>query len=256
MKKLMSSWLIMLLALFFCTGLISCKDDEGESSDTEILIGTWRNYEGNHYTDEWTFYKGGHGLGKEYSDGILNDSYGFSWKKENNTLTIIENDDNDIDSYTIIALTPNILVFMDEYNNTYTYNKVTEEDSENENQDDQKNNYQDLLAGHWSYENENLRELFSFNYNGEGSIAYSYNNYTENSEYEISAYGTYVIDGNTLTARYTDVNVYTSYGSKTYKGFTDGQNKIISYTIVSCDGNFLILKDSDRTLTIEKYKDL
>lgn len=253
MKKLMSSWLAMLLAVAFCAGFVSCKDDDDEkASDSGSLLGTWRSYDGSWYYD-MEFFEGGRGLEKEYADGGLSDTYGFSWKKENSTLTIIY-DDDDIEKiilYTIVSLTSDVMVLMEEDGDTYTYRKVLE--SANQGQADV---YSDLLSGHWSYDDGTLREIFSFGSKDEGSIVYEYSNYPGSNEYEIIASGTYVVTGNILTARYTNVRVYTSYGSESYNGFTEGQNKTVSYTLVSCDGSYLILKEGGRTLTVEKYRDL
>ena len=254
MKKFVFNWLAMLLAIVFCAGFVSCKDDDDEKvspSDSGLLLGTWRTYDGSWYYD-MTFYEGGRGLEEEHADGSLSDTYGFLWKKENNTLTIIYDDDIEkVIPYTIVSLTSEVMVLMEEDGDTYTYRKILE--SENQGQADV---FSHLLQGHWSYDDGTLRETFSFGSKGEGSIVYEYSNYPGNNEYEIIASGTYVVTGYILTAKYTNVRVYTSYGSESYNGFTEGQNKTVSYTLVSCDGSRLVLKEGDRTLTVEKFGDL
>lgn len=118
-------------------------------------------------------------------------------------------------------------------------------------------NYSSLLPGFWGNtdEDEDLTgETFAFD--SEGNISYQYEYYPNDDEYEIIASGTYTVNGTVLTAKYTTVYVYTSTGAKTYNGFTKGTSRTVTYTIISCDGKTLVIKNGSKTLTFEKYKDL
>lgn len=118
-------------------------------------------------------------------------------------------------------------------------------------------NYASVIPGHW--ENTglagNLSETIGINYKGTGTIALE--DLVEN-DWGVMAFGTYTLNGDKLTASYTDVTVYDSnYNAGTYHGFTDGKSKTVTYTIQSCDGKKLVLKDeSGKTQTYEKYADV
>ena len=112
------------------------------------------------------------------------------------------------------------------------------------------------LSGHWANVScgENEEELFSLDAKGKGSIVYEYSNYPGDDEYEVTATGTYTISGTTLTASYSNVDVYLSKGGSSYKGFTDNVKCTKTYTIVSCTSTILTLKDSNGvTSRFEKY---
>lgn len=116
-----------------------------------------------------------------------------------------------------------------------------------------------LLPGHWSNVScdDDTSETLSFNAKGSGSIAYEYSSYPGDDEYEIIARGTCALNGNTLTASYTQVSVYTSTGSKSHGGFTDDTAATVVYTIESCDGRKLTIRSgSGPVMNFEKYADI
>ncbi len=117
-------------------------------------------------------------------------------------------------------------------------------------------NYSTLLPGHWENTNtsDDIYETLGINYKGAGTISF-YN--LVDQEYGVMAYGTYTLNSNKIVAVYNDVKVETENGSTTYMNFTNGKSKTVTYTIVSCDGKKLVLKDdSGRTLNYQKYADL
>lgn len=114
--------------------------------------------------------------------------------------------------------------------------------------------YEDL-EGHWYLEtsNDDLSVALTFNKGGNGKVIYQYSYYPGDDEYEITASGFYSVDGSSLTANYSEVDVYTSTGCTTYDGFTDGQPKSVTYTVVSFDGDAITLRDvNGTTIRFEK----
>ena len=63
------------------------------------------------------------------------------------------------------------------------------------------------------------------------------------------------MSGSQITINYTDVEVLDeNWNPTTYHGFTDGKSRTVKYTIVSCDGKKLVMKDeSGKILNYEKY---
>ena len=110
-----------------------------------------------------------------------------------------------------------------------------------------------VIPGHWA--NTASSETIGINYNGTGTIALQdlVDNY-----WGVSAYGTYSLNGSQLTANYTRVEVIdANWEPTTYHGFTDSKSKTVVYTIVSCDGKKLVMKnESGQTLNYEKYKEV
>lgn len=111
------------------------------------------------------------------------------------------------------------------------------------------------LAGHWYLDtnDDDLSASLSFDQGGNGKIVYEYSYYPGDDEFEIIASGTYTASQSSITANYSDVNVYTSTGSESYRGFRDGQAVRMAYTIVSNNGNVLTLRDNTgSTVRFEK----
>ena len=131
------------------------------------------------------------------------------------------------------------------------------DDDSNDDNNPTEINYASVIPGHWENTGvaDDITETLSINYKGTGTIAF-YD--LVDNDWGIMAYGTYTLSENKLIVSYTDVTVLDSnYKATTYHGFTDGMNKTINYTIQSCDGKKLVLKDdSGKTLNYEKYADL
>ena len=113
--------------------------------------------------------------------------------------------------------------------------------------------YSKTIPGHWA--NTVSAETIGINYNGVGTIALQY---MADNDWSVSAYGTYTLSGSILTANYTRVEVLdANWNPTTFYGFTDGKSRTVKYTIVSCDGKKLAIKDeSGKTLNYEKYAEV
>ena len=115
-----------------------------------------------------------------------------------------------------------------------------------------------VIPGHWASTDvvgdDYLIEL-SIDYKGAGTISF-YD--MDGDGAGVMAFGTYSLSGNKLSASYTDVTVEEEdYNPTSYHGFTDGKSKTVVYTIQSCDGKKLVLKDeSGKTLNYVKYADV
>lgn len=118
---------------------------------------------------------------------------------------------------------------------------------------DNSNDFSAVLPGHWENvgTSDNVWETISVN-RGSGTIAYEY---TIDSEWGIMATGTYTLNGDKLVASYTDVSVRDEdWNATSLQGFTHGQSRKVTYTIVSCDGSNMMLKDGDgQTKNFHKY---
>lgn len=127
--------------------------------------------------------------------------------------------------------------------------------------------YYSLLPGHWQMtgSDEYTTETLSFNsLDWENSIVYEYVSYpgfSSENEYEIIARGTYALSGTVINMVF-DKSVYVSIvengvSGDSYKGFTDDVTSSTSYTIISCDGENMVLTDnSGNTTNWRKYKSI
>jgi len=148
-------------------------------------------------------------------------------------------------------------------NPSNTTNTNTDNPS-NDNTDNPSNtdniDYSQVIPGHWKNTdvNEDDYEVtLSINYNGTGTICY-YDLINDDYQYGVMAWGTYSLSGKILTATFDRVEVRDAYYEPfTYHGFSDGKSKTVVYTIQSCDGKKLVIKDeSGNTSNYEKYGDI
>ena len=121
--------------------------------------------------------------------------------------------------------------------------------------------YSSLIPGHWAnkdVDEEYYTVTLSINYKGAGTIGFYDLINDGDDQYGVMAFGSYTLVGSKLTATYNDVTCMDSHWeSFTYHGFSDGKSKTVVYTIQSCDGKKLVLKDeSGKTLNYEKYADI
>lgn len=130
---------------------------------------------------------------------------------------------------------------------------------QNPTEETDKTDYSKLIPGHWrsSASNDDVEETISFNHKGTGTMIYLYDDAI--TDWGILAEGNYTLSSNKITANFTEVIVfnYSDSSKKSYNGFTNGQSKTAVYTIQSCDGEKMVLKDeSGKTLTYTKYADI
>ncbi len=121
--------------------------------------------------------------------------------------------------------------------------------------------YSSVIPGHWANSDVNEDDYtvtLSINYKGAGTICFYDLINTDDDQYGVMAFGNYTLSGNKLTATYNDVQCKdANWNSYTYHGFSDGKSKTVVYTIQSCDGKKLVMKDdSGKTLNYEKYADV
>lgn len=130
-------------------------------------------------------------------------------------------------------------------------------DDENDSAPVAATDFSKVIPGHWANmaSNETTSETIGINYDGANTIALQ--DLVDNS-WGVSAYGTYTLSGSKLTANFTRVEVLDSdWNPSTYHGFTDSKSKTVTYTIISCDGKKLVMKDeSGKTLNYEKYAEV
>lgn len=113
------------------------------------------------------------------------------------------------------------------------------------------------LPGWWGTDECEGNELISFDTQARGSVYRSIDEPVGDDEYELSASGSYTVNGNSLCVKYTDVSVYRPDGGKSYRGFTDGESRTVTYTIKSISNYTMTIVDElGKTLIYEKYKEL
>ena len=92
--KQISNILLLFLSLTFLT--LSCSDDENDTKNNSVLIGTWsENYSSSEYF-EFTFYSDNSGLMNVYYNegkGESPDPFTYTFDKDNMRLTIIFDSD-------------------------------------------------------------------------------------------------------------------------------------------------------------------
>ena len=108
-----------------------------------------------------------------------------------------------------------------------------------------------VLPAHWA--NTASSETIGFFHDGTVALQ----DLVDNNWGVSLAKGTYTLSGSQITANFTSVEVLdVNWNPTTYHGFTDGQSRTVKYTIVSCDGKKLVMKDENgKTLNYEKYAD-
>lgn len=123
-------------------------------------------------------------------------------------------------------------------------------------EDNSTTDYSVVIPGYWAADvSESEQKTLSFNSKGQGTIIF-YD--LVDNDWGIMAFGTYTLNENIITATYDRVSVDDeNYKSTTWHGFTDGNAKTVKYTIVSCDGKNLVIKNENgETSNYEKYKDI
>lgn len=105
--------------------------------------------------------------------------------------------------------------------------------------------YSDLIPGSSWYVDvtDSEQETLDFDYKGSGTVCF-YD--LVDNDWGIMAFGAYELNDNIITATYDDVSVVDEdYKSTSWHGFTDGKSKTVKYTIISCDGEKLVLKNGN-----------
>lgn len=247
-------WAMMVIAAVLCVGMYSCKPTPN------VIVSP------DHFTDPvpitiaktWTFtYADGSHLtltftGTETAGTVLlEENYGGMSDVENgrytisgNLLTFFYGDETEY--AIIVSMTTSTLVLMNwPENGACTFVASSSPTPQPQPQDLSR-----VIPGHWR--NVASGETIGINYNGSGTIALQ--DLVDN-DWGVTAYGTYTLSGSLLTANYTRVEVLdVNWNPTTYHGFTDGRSKVVKYTIVSCDGSKLVMKNESGVIsTYNKY---
>ena len=247
--KLFSLLTIMMVALVGVS-LSSCSKDDSDSSPDLIpsskIIGTWK-YSWDSGYNLLTFYDNGTCWDREYDNGRWErDRTGtYEYNAEEGYVILFSR------KYTVISLTSTKLVLLN-WLDSGNITLYRQNDS-----DDSSTNYSKYLPGQWEYYSEltdgtPIWVSLHFDYKGDGTIAF----YDEvDQDWGTTAYGTYTVKSNTITANYDRVTVEDeNYNHSSYHGFTHGKAKKVIYTIISCNSKTLNIKDdSGRTYNLEKY---
>lgn len=119
--------------------------------------------------------------------------------------------------------------------------------------------YSTIISAHWINIGlaSNLEQTLSID-TKDGSISMQDLVNDGGVQWGALANGTFTLTSNVIKAVYNDVTVFNSnfdYG--TYHGFTHSKTRSVTYTIQSCDGKRLVIKDDGGlTSTFEKYADM
>lgn len=236
--------IFMLIALSVLT--YSCGDDDGQSNPYENseLIGRWDGAMGADIifkgdgSFEWDELTGKFRYDEDEKILIL--YWDYSEERE---------DEDDMETFYVNIEDRMLTLTEIDGGHEWSFHKETEDE------DGGKDDIIDLLSGNWwNMATVADYEILTFR-TGEKSIMYQYAYYPDDeTDYEIIAEGTFSIsNGTDVVANYTDVSVFRTDGLKTYKGFTDDKAVTMRYSIQSCDGKMLVLKDSNgNTLVFEK----
>lgn len=119
--------------------------------------------------------------------------------------------------------------------------------------------YAVLVIGSWKCERSagQYQDYQTITLAGNGKIGYEWLYYDGTDDFDILCDGTYTVTGNNLKIVYNEVMVedMATFKSGSFKGFTDGKSKNVTYTILACSSDILYLKDSDNTtMKFERYE--
>jgi len=116
-----------------------------------------------------------------------------------------------------------------------------------------------LVIGSWKCERSagQYEDYQTITLAGNGKIGYEWLYYDGTDDFDIMCDGTYTVTGNMLKIVYSEVVVTDMETLKdgSFKGYTNGRSKNVTYTIVGYSSDILYLKDSDNTtLKFERYR--
>lgn len=246
MKKILVSLLAIMAITIVSVNLSSCSKDEETVDPTPTIVGTWK-YSWDSGYNLLTFYENGTCRDQEYDHGKWerDRSGNYEYNAKEGYVILFSK------KYDVIRLTTTELVLLNwlDSGNITLYRQNT-------GPIDPVTDYSKYLPGQWEYNSEMsdgtpIWVSFHFDKNGAGTIAF----YDEvDQDWGTTAYGTYTIKDNTITANYSNVTVEDeNYNHTTYHGFTHGKAKKVTYTILSCDAKTLNMKDdSGRTFNLGK----
>lgn len=132
------------------------------------------------------------------------------------------------------------------------------DDDDDKKDDSSGDDYSSLVIGQWMYQSPGYGddETVILNLSDNNEIYHVYTYYPDNGdEYEIIARGEFAFTSDDeFEAVYDDVSVYILGGGNSYRGFTEGRTRRMTYKIESCDGATFVVTDSDgNTYRLERY---
>lgn len=103
--------------------------------------------------------------------------------------------------------------------------------------------YSKLIIGHWFKEATNDNNLVELSIGAKGSNSASYYDLID-QDWGVMAFGTFELNGNKLKLMFNDVSVTDEdHDPSSRNGFTNKKSKTVNYTILSCDGETLVMLD-------------
>lgn len=103
--------------------------------------------------------------------------------------------------------------------------------------------YSKLIIGHWIKDATDDNNLVELSIGAKSPNSTSYYDLID-QDWGVMAFGTFELNGNKLNLTFNDVKVTDEdYNPSSRNGFTNKKAKAVSYTIVSCDGEKLVMLD-------------
>ncbi len=118
MKRFMNLCLVLMALAATALTTQSCGgDDEKKSDDLDVsvLVGTWKEYFSTGYST-YTFNADGTGVGKEVDPAdrkVSTWTFTYTYDATTKILVIIDDEDNNLDMWQIVALDKTSLVYKD-----------------------------------------------------------------------------------------------------------------------------------------------
>lgn len=150
-------WMMLMLVAVVSMTAAGCSSDDDDDNDggsdggssTLSIVGTWyMDFSDGYY--EITFKSNGTGTLKEYDnrDGkVSTDSFEYTYNERNDRLKITYGEDDSV-TFTVISLRSGIMVWEDEYGDTYT---LTKEGGSNDDDESELSSTAKKLVGTWRY---------------------------------------------------------------------------------------------------------
>ncbi len=270
---------MLFLATALSFSVSSCGNDDEETVDYEkeyrentvaekemlsLILGDWMpDVEVSGYNNYWSFKDNGVAVYYKYFNGKICETRYYTFRIYSDKLNLYDDNGNREGYLPIISLTKESLIFgYSPYLYLYTekYKKVSSSGGSSSSVSD----YPTLIVGHWTDSPTSSvsswdTQDFQFDYLGKkGDVYFMWSVKNSSTDSGLDARGTYTINGSTLTVKYSYVSIFKyvdgeMVDASSLGDFRSGKSITLTYTIESCDGKTLVLKDKDgKTRTLRK----